>query len=93
VGAREVTFDPFIIAYLERVHGFPPIHGMDPTAPSPGWNAVSLTVLKVARLGLEDSEPNLQLWPEQIPPTTRVGKTTLLWYFPPSRARRPAHPK
>ncbi|HWC96439.1 MAG TPA: glycosyltransferase family 39 protein [Candidatus Sulfopaludibacter sp.] len=85
VHATHVTFNPFIVAYLEQVHGFPPIQQMDPENPSPGWNAVSLTVLKVARLGLEDKEPGVQLWPEHIAPTARVGKTTLLYYFPPTR--------
>ena len=33
VGAKEVAFDPFIVAYLEKVHGFPPIHPLNPEAP------------------------------------------------------------
>ena len=55
---------------------------MDLANPSPGWNAVSLTYLKVARLGLWNSYPQLQLWPEYTKPTERVGKGVLLWYFP-----------
>jgi hypothetical protein len=85
VGAREVTFSPFIVAYLEQFHGFPPIHQMELEAPSAGWNAASLTELKAYRLGLGVQQPDVQLWPDHIPPTTRVGKTTLLWYFPPRR--------
>ena len=81
-GAREVTFNPFIIADLEHEHGFPPIREMDLANPSPGWNAVSLTYLKVGRLGLWNSYPQLRLWQEYIPPTERVGKGVLLWYFP-----------
>lgn len=87
VGARQVTFTPFVVAYLESVHGFPPVHPMDPRRPAPGWNAVSLTVLKVQRMGLGDKLPELQLWPEHIAPTERLGKTTLLWYFPPATGR------
>ncbi|MGP0075573.1 MAG: ArnT family glycosyltransferase [Bryobacteraceae bacterium] len=83
VGATEVTFNPFIVAYLEAVHGFPPIHSTDPVTPSPGWNAVSLTVLKAARLGLEDDHPEVQLWPDQIRPTEKVSPGVWLWYFPP----------
>jgi 4-amino-4-deoxy-L-arabinose transferase-like glycosyltransferase len=81
-GARELTFNPFLIADLEREHGFPPIREMDLANPSPGWNAVSLTYLKVARLGLWNTYPQLQLWPEYTKPTERVGKGVLLWYFP-----------
>jgi len=82
VGARELTFNQFLIADLEHQHGFPPIREMDLANPSPGWNAVSLTYLKVARLGLWNSYPQLQLWPEYTKPTERVGKGVLLWYFP-----------
>jgi hypothetical protein len=88
LGAREVTFNPFIIAYLEAYHGFPHIERMDPEFPSPGWNAASLTVWKAARLGLENNEPDLQLWPDRIPPTEKLGKTTYLWYFPPEKTGR-----
>lgn len=85
VGAQSVTFDPFIIAYLERVHGFPPIQPSDPVNPSPGWNAVSVTVLKLSRLGLDRSITNVQPWPERVPQQQRVGKSVLLYYFSPQR--------
>ena len=87
-GASELTFNPFIIADLEHQHGFPPIREMDVANPSPGWNAVSLTYLKLARLGLWYSYLQVQPWPEHIAPTERVGKGVLLWYFP-----YPAHPQ
>jgi 4-amino-4-deoxy-L-arabinose transferase-like glycosyltransferase len=86
LGATRVTFNPFIVAYLEAVHGFPPIQPMDPQTPSPGWNAVSLTMLKTTRLGLYDEHPEAKLWPEYIKPTEKVGKGVLLWYFPPASA-------
>jgi len=88
VGARQVAFNPFIIAYLEAYHGFPRIEPMDPEYPSPGWNAASLTVWKADRLGLGASEPDVQLWPDRIPPTEKLGKTTYLWYFPPDKPRK-----
>jgi hypothetical protein len=84
VGATEVAFNPFIVAYLERVHGFPPIKPSDPQQPAPGWNAVSLTVLKLDRLGLRGN-PDIKPWPELVPEQQRVGKSVLLYYFPPSR--------
>ena len=80
---------PFIVAYLEAVHGFPPIQPMDPESPSPGWNAASITEMKVERLGLEDTHPEIKLWTEHIKPTERLGNTTLLWYFPPQRQAAP----
>jgi len=84
VGATEVAFDPFIIAHLEAVHGFPPIKPLDPRYPLPGWNAVSLTMLKLDRLGLK-GHPELQPWPERTTPTERVGKSVWLYYVPPRR--------
>ena len=89
VGARQVTFSPFIVAYLEAVHGFPPIQPMDPESPSSGWNAASITMIKAERLGLWDQHPEIKLWTEQIPPTERLGNTTLLWYFPPQTQAAP----
>jgi hypothetical protein len=86
LGAREVAFSPFVSAYLEAVHGFPPLHDNDPVTPSPGWNAVSLTSLKLARLGLFDQYPNITLWPNVATPRERVGKGVLLFYFPPVNA-------
>jgi hypothetical protein len=88
LGAKQVAFNPFIIAYLEAVHGFPHIERMDPETPSIGWNAASVTMMKANRLGLEDQEPNLQLWTERIPPTEKIGNTTYLWYIPPERPLR-----
>ncbi|WP_321470639.1 glycosyltransferase family 39 protein [uncultured Paludibaculum sp.] len=89
LGAREVTFNPFIMAYLEAAHGFPPLRETDPVTPSPGWNAVSLTVLRAARLGLYDQYPDVPLWPDLRQPTERVGASTLLYYVPPNSLPRP----
>jgi hypothetical protein len=83
VGAREVTFDPIVLADFEREHGFPRILQGNPAAPSPGWNAVSLTFWKVRRLGLLDTHPEITLWPDRVPAGERVGRGVMLWYFPP----------
>jgi len=80
VGALEVAFSPFIVAHLERAHGFPPIQPNDPRAPAPGWNAVSVTMLKLNRLGL-DPASKVQLWPESVKPQERVGRSILLYHF------------
>jgi hypothetical protein len=81
VGAQSVSFQPFIVAHLERVHGFPPIHPASPDAPMAGWNAVSLTVLKLTRMGLGPEE-KIQPWPDRFPASERVGKSVLLYHFP-----------
>jgi hypothetical protein len=81
-GAQEVTLASFILADLENQHGFPRIRALDPARPSPGWNALSLTALRLNRLGLGDSHPDLTPWPDRIPPTERIGKGMLLWYLP-----------
>lgn len=84
LGAQKVAFSPFINAYLHDYHGFPPIEDSDPVAPSPGWNAVSITVWKVARMGLMEQHKEVQLWPDLVKPKERVGRGVLLYYFAPS---------
>jgi len=89
LGAREVTFGRFIVAHFEEVLGFPPVRPGSPVEPSPGWNAVSITVWKVARLGLYNEHPEVRLWPDVWKPTERVGKGTLLYYVPPANLASP----
>jgi hypothetical protein len=57
---------------------------MDPSQPSPGWNAVSLTMLKLNQLGVP-GHPEIKPWPELVPQQELVGKGVLLYYFPPRR--------
>jgi len=83
VGATQVTFDPTIVADFEGELGFPRMAPSSPLAPSPGWNAVSLSLWKVRRLRLLDTHPEVVLWPDRVPPGERVGKGVMLWYFPP----------
>jgi hypothetical protein len=83
-GARQLTWVPLQVTDFEKEFGFPPIDmHMDVLNPSPGWNAVSMTVLKQRRLGLWDSYPGVTVWPDRIKPTEKVGKSIWLWYFPP----------
>jgi 4-amino-4-deoxy-L-arabinose transferase-like glycosyltransferase len=82
---KELAFNPFNGAYVEDLqveHKFPPTKPLDPNGPSRGWNAASLTPLKLWRLGYLKSDPTKQLWTDRIPPTERVGKGVLLWYVP-----------
>jgi hypothetical protein len=83
LGAREVTFTPFVLADLKNMMGFPPVHPSDPLKPAPGWNAVSLTEWKESRLALFDKHPELKTWPDTNKPLERVGKSILLYRFPP----------
>lgn len=88
VGATQVAFSPTIIADFEGEMGFPRMTQSSPVVPSPGWNAVSLSLWKVRRLGLLETHPEAVLWPDRVPPGERVGKGVMLWYFPP-RTERP----
>jgi hypothetical protein len=81
LGAPELTFNPFTIAHYDRL-GFPPVKFGSAVRPSPGWNAVSITVWKVSRLGLYEKHPEIQLWPDLVKPDERVGHSILLYYFP-----------
>jgi len=76
-GATDVAFDKYIIGDWEKEHGFPRIHMINQLAPSVGWNAVGVGLWK---------ESNLVLWADRIKPQERVGKSILLWYFPPVSA-------
>jgi hypothetical protein len=82
---KELAFDPFNGAYVEELQNagkFPPITPLDPHAPSKGWNAASITMLKLWRMGTRGSNPPVEIWTDRIPPTERVGKSVLLWYVP-----------
>ena len=83
LGAPSVAIASFVTARLEAMHGFPPTSQILPQAPTPGYNAVSITALRVGRLGLGNSHPEIKPWPEQIKPMERVGKGMWLYYFPP----------
>jgi hypothetical protein len=75
--ATEVTYTPYIMGELEKEHGFPHIRYLNRNTPLPGWNAVGVTEWKELRL---------VNWPGRFwPPQQRVGKSILLWYFPPPR--------
>lgn len=89
VGATRVTFLPMSVGDLESEYGFPHVidDHIDPFHPAPGWNAVSLTVLKERRLGLRDRYPNLTPWPDQVEGGELIGKSTRLYFYAPAPAR------
>jgi hypothetical protein len=81
VGATQVAVDPILVQNPQTLHDFPPLVPLNPDAPVPGWNAVSMTLLK-ERTGMFADYPRAKPWAEQLPPTIRVGRTWLLWYVP-----------
>jgi Dolichyl-phosphate-mannose-protein mannosyltransferase len=81
--ATQVAFSPTIVADFEGEMGFPKITRSSPVIPAEGWNAVSLSLWKVRRLGLLETHPEVVLWPDRVAPGERIGKGVMLWYFPP----------
>jgi hypothetical protein len=82
VHAREVTFTSLVTADLEGQHGFPHLSAGYPNVPLHGWNAIGKTYWKEYRLGLFDTHPEVNPWPDRVPEQERVGKSILLYYFP-----------
>ena len=83
VGATQVYFLPMTLGDLRSEYGFPPvIDRIDPFHPMPGWNAVSLTVLKQRRLGLLGRYWNVPLWPDRVEGGKLIGKSTRLYFYP-----------
>jgi hypothetical protein len=66
--ATNVTFAPFNRTYRMAIPATPG----DRDHPSPGWNAVSITIWKVF---------GYPSWADRIPPQRRIGRSILLWYF------------
>ena len=92
VNAPNVAFLTALVADLQGEFGFPPVRGFHPAVPDAGWNAVSVSKWKEARLGLGDTYLNVPLWPDDymnrlgepgVPVPERIGKSILLWYIPP----------
>jgi hypothetical protein len=67
---------PFNSTYPAAGHPFPRISRGDPDHPSPGWNVASISLWKIY------DNPH---WVSGMRPQIRLGRTTLLWYFPPNR--------
>lgn len=73
-GVTHLTFSPFNRTYLWAGHPLPPLDAGNPDQPSPGWNAVSITIWKVF---------GYPKWADTAPePTARIGRSILLWYVP-----------
>lgn len=78
LGAPSVAFTSYQPVDLAAM-GFPPVSPVSFAQPAPGWNAVSLTLLKRS-----EEYGNPMPWQEWIVPRERIGKGIWLWYFPPN---------
>ena len=67
--ADRVAFSPFNTSYVLPVVTAP----SNPDAPSPGWNAVSVTIWKVF---------GFPAWADRMPAPSRIGRGILVWYVP-----------
>jgi hypothetical protein len=73
-GATEVTFESFNKTYPALAgEPFPRTLPVDSSHPSHGWNAVSISAWKIF---------GVPKWADNVPSQERVGRSTLLWYFP-----------
>jgi hypothetical protein len=81
VGAPSVAFTPYLPVDLKAM-GFPSVSPGSATEPAPGWNAVSMSQLKLSE---GPDEPTH--WQEKISPRERIGKGIWLWYFPPNTTK------
>jgi hypothetical protein len=89
VGATQVYLSTLLAADFEEQHGIPHRNdNLDVVHPPAGWVAIGFTYWKGSRLGLFNKYPDLTLWPDRYPPLERVGKSMLLWYFPPGQQRQ-----
>jgi hypothetical protein len=77
-GATHLTFAPFNRTYAMAGHPLPPMSAGETDHPSPGWNAVSITIWKVF---------GYPAWADRVPEQQRIGKSILVWYFPETVAR------
>ena len=67
--AGSVTFSPFNRTYPMPIAMLPG----NTNAPSPGWNAVSVTIWKVF---------GYPAWADRMPEQRRIGRSILVWYVP-----------
>jgi hypothetical protein len=73
-GVAQVTFSPFNRTYALPVA----VTAANPDAPSPGWNAASVTLWKVF---------GFPAWVDRMPPPHRIGRSILVWYVQPGAAQ------
>jgi hypothetical protein len=78
LGVREVSFPQFIVADLEKEHGFPHLNpNVDLIHQPPGYFLAGATFWKAYRFGMPPDQP---IWPDEVAPIERIGKGMFLWY-------------
>jgi 4-amino-4-deoxy-L-arabinose transferase-like glycosyltransferase len=81
VGAKEVYFNQLAVGNLEKEYGFPPIRPLDVNGPQLGWNAISLTPMKLGLYG--DTrymyDRGTEFWPDRLYLPERVGSSYILF--------------
>ncbi len=70
--APAVTFSPFNRTYALAGHSFPAMKAGENERPSPGWNAVSITLWKVY---------GVPAWANHAAQQKRIGRSILVWWF------------
>ena len=81
LGATEAAFPQFIVADLEKEHGFPKVNQtLDLHHPPQGYVAVGATFWKALRFGLTP-DADSSIWPDEIRPSERIGRGMFLWHF------------
>ncbi len=78
LGVKEVTFPQFIIADLEKEHGFPHLNpNVDLIHQPSGYFLAGATFWKAYHFGLPQDQP---VWPDAVKPIERIGNGIFLWY-------------
>jgi len=88
-GATQLAFTPCLRTTNFTALGLPPTTPTDFLNPSPGWNAIRLTVLELMLADKRSKHLKFPFWPEVIEPGEKIGKGIVLWYFPPGMLPAP----
>jgi len=83
LGVKEVMFPQFIVADLEKEHGFPHLNSDFSFTEQPeGYFLAGATFWKAFRFGLPADQ---KIWVDSVQPAERIGKGMFLWYRPPEK--------
>jgi 4-amino-4-deoxy-L-arabinose transferase-like glycosyltransferase len=88
LGVRQVAFGAYLPSELQNIAdlqklGFPLVTPFRVWQPTPGWNAMNVSILQLMLAELQAQRPDLHFWTEATRPTEKVGSGILLWYIPP----------
>ena len=83
LGVKEVMFPQFIVADLEKEHGFPRLNSNFSFAEQPdGYFLAGATFWKAFHFGLPADQ---ELWMDRVEPSERIGRGMFLWYRAPEK--------